>query len=513
MSKEIPINKKLFFVSDNVGYLQNINDNEDLFGKYVNIKIYDTELTINKNNKIKVFKKNYNENYIKNFPEKERELIKSGLNSTLQLLIDNLKIKNPTYMVDYILGPFCYFKLIRSDIGKTFYLFGEIHREKTERSDCPYNGKKIQFIEYIKRLSKETPSFIDIYFELGLIMKNESKYLFSYSEYVLEVLLRKLVLEIELNNQLPEISFFEKLVSFSDETKDSITSSSYTAREFKKIFTDCIQPSTRDADKCKLMRIHLIDTRRTYNNINIQMTDYFAIIFKLLNLNFEVKFCTILIIIKYTGAIDFLKELIKNESFTFNNFLNIIQTNKNIKNEIKRTYMKNEILNFIESEFNSKFSTITKNKIVQNINKCIELINILLETNCYDLDKNIYNNYSKNIIKYLKYLNFELGMLMTDLYGLCRIFKYYSKSKQYIEPESKTNETQPIESTNVIYYGGANHTKRIRKFLIEKYGCSEVYTNENSQNCVKLNRLEQKPADEYSIMVDNDDDYLESETN
>ena len=146
------------------------NYEDDFFNNYVNTKIYPT-ISLSEEKRIEVFKQTYNACYIRDFEPKKIDLVKSEVkNEILEALIDNIKPKTP--MPDYVIGPTHFYKIIKEDEGKTFYLFGETH-EKTLKHSCHYVGKKMQFQNYIERLMTESPSFFDFYVELSMIREKK----------------------------------------------------------------------------------------------------------------------------------------------------------------------------------------------------------------------------------------------------------------------------------------------------------------------------------------------------
>ena len=168
---------------------------------------------------------------------------------------------------------------------------------------------------------------------------------------------------------------------------------------------------------------------------------------------------------------------------TIDNILEIIKENKNIKNEIERTYLWAPIYRFIEFELDV---IIIKSNTFDNIKNFIEDIENL------NSDSYIMKTNPDNLEQIRKFL-FNLNILMMDIYTLCRMFKLHENtiSKIYIDNESERKEvepTQPIENTNVIYYAGWRHTERIRKFLLsQRYKLIYAYDLDENNDCVKMN--------------------------
>lgn len=117
---------------------------------------------------INVFKETYNAMYLKGLSVRKLKFIKSISNPVQKRLIENLSIKK-SYDVKYIEGPIGvrkYNLISNGKPDKTIYLFGETHFN-TEGQCEPYPS--IEFVEYIKRLSKETSAFFDVYVETSIV--------------------------------------------------------------------------------------------------------------------------------------------------------------------------------------------------------------------------------------------------------------------------------------------------------------------------------------------------------
>ena len=343
----------------------------------------------------------------------------------------------------------------------------------------------MEFTDYILELSKTTTSFIDIYVEISLFKKFDNQYTNRIHHFTIESFIKELIFDTMLKNKQIK-NFNENYLDYINNIMHlSFESTSYTFDTFFSNLIECIQPSTRDVDKCKLIRIHSIDPRTQFNVTEIQSIDYLNIITIILNSQL-INYPQQLELIKYTGSQIALTKIFTNvnnsntnkkniEIITFNiyQFIN----NSKIDDEIEKTYKRPEIINFINEEI--ELLIIKYLNIVDDMNKFINDIN---------------NNNNKNTVNLINIKLFiqDLGAIMMDLYTLCRMFKLHenTRSKQYIDNESERKQaepTQPIESTNVIYYAGADHTRRIYKFLLKQNGYSQIYKDDLATNdCVKM---------------------------
>ena len=465
--------------------------------------------------RIELFKETYNVRYIENFVETKKNEIISKINNNpiLLQLLENANGPKP-YIVKHIEGPKEIYNIVLGK--KTFQLFGERHRQERVDHCRAYNGTKIEFQQYIKGLSIYSPSFFDLYTELGFIKKNSQtkKYeIQSFQQY--DIIYNSL---IELNNRIKEQRFEEslaldniyiKISELLSENKIQLeNTTSYMLNNIKQLFLNCIQPSTRNADECKLYRIHNIDLRgpESHNPNSIEMIDYFFIIYFIIN-SIHIQYKSLIILDEdHSKGREFLNKLIENDSLSFDNYIDIIKTNKNINNEINNSYMSNEIIVFARQEFDEIINNLDINTVVDkkkllfhHIKRFIDILDEESDaTNNRDNAKlEEINNFNNSLFPIISKLLFELQTLMMDLYTLCRMFKNHDilRSKQYVEGQERRDieEFQPKESTNIIFYGGYNHTQKIRKFLLLNGG-QELYQyiNPKNRNCVTMFNEEDK---------------------
>ena len=302
--------------------------------------------------KIFMFQKTYNAFYIQNFTENKLSVLREDCNPILQKLIDNLSVAK-TYLVQYIEGPKWVKKFVLTytdDEGGVYYrticVFGEKHGNSTEH--CKNSGfdVSITFAEYLKRLSRETSSFVDVYIELPMFIRKpkgkkvEPSYYdiqgFNLSD-VYNILAEdsSISLESALKQQVRE--------EFKFETR------SETINDVVREFKDCLQPSTRSAEKCELLRIHNIDVRRfwaPYNDTG-DLSYSFNLISTIIG-NYASNIEKCIDLFNRTGAHLLLNTLSK--TFTYEDIYDIFLNNASIQKELERTSIENHIETFIKSE-------------------------------------------------------------------------------------------------------------------------------------------------------------------
>ena len=423
--------------------------------------------------KIFMFQKTYNAFYIQNFTENKLSVLREDCNPILQKLIDNLSVAK-TYLVQYIEGPKWVKKFVLTytdDEGGVYYrticVFGEKHGNSTEH--CKNSGfdVSITFAEYLKRLSRETSSFVDVYIELPMFIRKpkgkevEPSYYdiqgFNLSD-VYNILAEdsSISLESALKQQVREEFKFE---TRSQPINDVV-------REFK----DCLQPSTRSAEKCELLRIHNIDVRRfwaPYNDTG-DLSYSFNLISTIIGNNLSnIEKCIDLF--NRTGAHLLLNTLSK--TFTYEDIYDIFLNNASIQKELERTSIENHIETFIKSE-------------IQELENDFDFLEIAIICRLVLKRKECV---TKSDLITLFSFCMIVGAITVDTYTICRMFKKHLHD---------LDTFQPRESINMIVYAGQKHSERYCRFLYwlaenqDEFGVKEVYsdTNENEEffRCVKM---------------------------
>jgi hypothetical protein len=399
-----------------------------------------------------MFKKTYNSNYLKFLSKNQILELRLSLydNPILQKLIDNY-LKSPSekkYLsVKYIEGPYViyHYGLENIDGNKTVYLFGESHSNTTGHCDDFFRPEfTMTFVNYIKSLMENTPSFFDLYVELNLMSPFE-KQDETKTELPSNLFLNKDAIFLDMILNPSNFETARKKIT-DDSSKYKETSSS-TLQDIFNNLNKCIVPTD---DICKLMRIHLLDARNNYkfeNKLGIlsSILSFFYRNMAFFPTNLSISFKNL---IKKTGTNLILQEIIKNKkehiNIQTNSLFEILLKNRWVKKQYNKTYYQTKISNFIKLEI-KKMLKSSKNQL-----DCLE--------NLFNLTINIKNNITKNdIIKSSLFLiNFQ--KLEMDLYSLCRIFKRYT--------HRQPNHNQPEESYVILVYCGANHINTYRNFLV-----------------------------------------------
>ena len=438
------------------------------------------EFTNEEKHLIDVFKRTYSAVHIKNLGEEKIELIRNKSNPVLQNLIDNLEVEK-NYNVDYVDGPSkLYVYKITNE--KTIYLFGETHLKEFQ---CPQTADNLPFEDYIEMLSIQTPSFFDLYIETAIFNPD-------FSLITTAIQYKKLINLLIINKQI----LLEDAIYDVNRTREhflglqDLIVNSRTLEAIENKFMDCIDPKTRNQEKCQLMRLHYIDARsKTKPYIFIDNLNYIHLLEFVFNNDID----TILYLIEKVNAIQFLQNtFLSDENPTDKIFNYIVESDKSIREQVKQTYYKEEITEFIK-------------------NKISELINSDRLSYINDI---VHRNYSDNKKINQLYIMFsDISVFIMDIYCLCRIFKNY---------KLKPGTLQPAQSYNIIVYTGSYHTKLYREFLNyiqaelkykyssytnlwEKVGCTKMmsckdlipiwlhdslYYNQNDPNNIKSDILQ-----------------------
>lgn len=419
--------------------------------------------------KVEMFKETYSAVYLSDISTEKKENVYQTANPILKRLIDNLEVPK-TYNVDYIEGP-CKMTKLKWDSPrgrKSFYLFGEDHK-KTSGSCKPYSSLlSIDFVEYMQRLSIETPSFIDIYVELSMLrMKKptnlEEKEEKQHYDIIGKTTLTTLddVFNLMIDNETIDFHIQFNIEKSNRET--NLGNSSEILTGINANFYNCIQPSTRSITKnCELLRIHNIDVRTSYMTDEIY-DDFYLEVLVCVMLYMKVDYNVKIKLLKRVGypILKVLSKMVCGSNFDISYFVAIALSNPFVRKEIKQTYMRTEILSFIRNKYEETFSLFPDCYLI------IKELIIMLLNDCpvKDIDLIKLGNFIRRI-----------HALSMDIYCLCRVFKEYKVSDSF----------QPKESKNIIIYGGYFHTENYREFL-KSVGAIETFHHEtpNCKSCVR----------------------------
>ena len=442
--------------------------------------------------RIDIFKKTYSSVYLEGIPEEKKQELKQTLNPVLQRIMSNLESPK-TYMTEFIEGPVSFYKYkldLEGKNTKTFYLFGEYHRETTDHC-APYSKQiSIDFMEYIRRLSFETPSFIDLYAELPMLRsskpsdKTNLKHYDRSGKFTLSAV--PTVIKKMLNDENIDFHTEFRIESSIDE---NLSMTSQILQSISNDFLTCIQPSTRGGRRkkaqvpegeskedinCQLMRIHNVDVRSSFLTEDMNNTFYLHVMTYILGLpNENVDLNTKISLLRRLGypLLKVLAKMACADKFDVNNFLKIATSNQNVKKEIGKTYMARSIMMHMRILFQQIVDLFPGGEsIIRN------LIIKLLDDSCLI-------NIDETQLYMLHLFSMRINILTMDIYCLCRIFKTYEVSEGSFQPE---------ENNHIIIYAGQLHIENYRSFLkyiggVETFIYRKIDSNlpaENYKSCV-----------------------------
>lgn len=450
---------------------------------------------------ISTFKESYNALYISHLPYDRVQEIKRSLNNpVLEKLIDNLYVPK-TYISQYIQGPISLYKFkldIQGVPKRSFYLFGEIHRETTGHCSN-LTQSSITFPEYIKRLSESSPSFFDLYLETSMLRSskpprvgdqpiNLQHYDFLNGDPIKAISETiKSMFQSHLN--------FTPLFNLARVAYPRITTTSPTFDKIVSEFSTCIQPSTRSVDeKCRILRIHTIDTRTSWMSEDINDILYYRVIFQILNMVSSERIKISLLNRLDNKSIELLSKLIIGDHIAVQNILDIVINNPYTKKEFDK--IEPSLQDSIRRYFFSKIQSLSSTNLTI-VSSLKDLISDLKS-------ESIRLGWSATVGDFiLSFLNYTM-----DIYCLSRIFKNHKVDDAY----------QPRQSMNVIVYSGFNHTDVYREFF-KFIGIQETYQYKNAlkKSCVRM--FEEKKAEppkheeEYWNASEDDETYFSEEEN
>jgi len=346
------------------------------------------------NNILHHITKNYNAAILDNINlEDIDKILQTANNPVITRLVNNRYNMNKP-VVEHISGPSSLTEHWSPELNKRVYVFGEYHGN----NGC-INGRYTLIQNYLKRLFNTTDVFIDFFLEISA----------------------------------------HRGSTWSDEYSKRVNSGGYFIDRIRQSFEKCIQSANKDFEDCQLVRVHYGDVRfvEDYPVSTIGKMIHVAKtsddkIYKALRSK-EVK--TILRTLLQSDAVNRLT-------------VNLLETNKYIKKELSKSYLKPVITNFIKENIENEIEYRTSIN-EYTMQQCAQII---LATNTFDSDKISFFKYIIN--NYLLY--FESFAM--DAYTLARIFKVF---------DTLGYAYQPSHANNVIIYAGESHANRYRKFFKE----------------------------------------------
>lgn len=442
----------------------------------------DRDLYIKKQEKqlIEKFRNTYNADYIRDLSTEKKRYASKG-NIILKRLINNLE--SPQIKPPYIEGPISFYRIIlncqKRGITKTFYLFGEHHRDT--RGNCHPDFEKMEFHDYIDALSKNTYSFTDVYIELPMLKSIKPKIKNRLQDYDINLDTQNRTsfsLDLAIQNMFNDYSIDFKS-AFEFQLKIPSRGPGHILESLLYKYQECIQPSTRNSKKCQLMRIHNIDIRSEWGiEIPEYMQFYQGVLWKVILRNDKTSLEKISVLRRIGKPIqEILKIFTQSDEEIVESLFSLFKTNPWIKKEIEKSYFKDEIESFIKNKIIDDFLSefINSERI-----PCFKIILSFVKNEVRFKDfqrRKMLLNYSLEKV-FLPLA--KIDGLAVDMYALSRIFKIY-------KPKKIQNKNQPLESINVIVYAGHIHIQKYREFLKtiggeEKY----VYENPDYSSCVKM---------------------------
>lgn len=436
-------------------------DGSESKGEYKEDNIEESRLInpyyLTKYENIHKFLKTYNTDYLRILNGDELNTLKNShfINPVRKKLIENMNGRKD-YIVENIEGAisFSYHKIKHNDIIKTFYIYGERHKDTT--GHCR-NKNNIDFAEYMKLVSQQTDKFIDFYYED--LKPNFDFYYNIYKTYITFFLwsldknltsdpfaLEKNTRRLESTHNIFYSSVAEerKLIESCDETNSKIINKLHSE------FTECTKPETRNNPKCGLMRSHYIDIRFSMkSHYNDPMIKYLSIYNYITADNLRNK----LKLLNYFGADTLIETIFQlNLEIDQNTYPQLILDFYLEKipelNKINRSYYKQEIYEFSKLHISNRIF-----RLILMRGKYNSLKDFLQES--YEMIKyNFHLRKQTEIINNLNYLFFNIGLLLVDIYCLSRIFKNF-----------KSNGKSPSEPNTIIIYTGNSHSETYRNFL------------------------------------------------
>lgn len=416
--------------------------------------------------RIRIFKETYNATYLQTLSRDKIERLKITVNPILAKLLDNLFVRK-TYMSEMIEGPKCFYKV---KLGKkSFYIFGEDNKTIPTGHCLPDDS--LPFQEYIKRLSRETPSFFDLYLELPMVRSikpdsEEKKEHYNLTKGNPFPALKETIKSMIENPTVDFNVFFSRYKKMFD--INSVES--YTIKNTIDLFLDCLQPSTRKTSyKCQLLRIHNIDARFSWLTEKIYDDFYTHISYFILNDSWKFNYdnqTKIKLIKNINKAVEVISSLydFDNETINIEKLDRVIFSNRYVQKELDKveTNMKEKIIN----HYKQKIYTNLNPETVLNLKELILCLN----------DRILVSELSSYFTPVASFFHIMNASIM-DMYCLSRIFKQYNVQDTF----------QPVESKNIIIYTDFFNSKSYKDFL-QSIGGEVTHYSENYENkgCVKM---------------------------
>ena len=397
---------------------------------------------------------------------------KKGLTTLMRLIYNHYKGKKPT--PSYIGGPTTLSSHWSDKYKKMIYIFGEIHSKKM---DCEKH--LTQYCDKGKIKDPKTNKCVLKSSVRGKEIVNNIK----QTEMPVEKFLEKLIINTDVFIDI----FFETSFYRGEgyDNIDKITGSHRLGEIVNKIGT-CLEYSKRVAKKCQLARVHYFDIRKGVGDLyGVNNVSYFrykvGLVFRF-ELNGQEKYTLLKILLKDKRIINVLNGLNESSLGQYNKFWKKeIKSNFFVQKELKKTYLKEEINNFIT------------NIVLERAEEARYIFRKYIPQILNEKDEDNFLSAFKRVYDWTVSPNSKI----VDAYTLSRVFKVYDVKKPAFKGNIKRD--QPSEAYNIILYGGDEHSKTYREFL-ESIGFKEnnnigsregTYDNLKPLNCVDMNNFPQ----------------------
>ena len=236
-------------------------------------------------------------------------------------------------------------------------------------------------------------------------------------------------------------------------------------------FNECLQTLTRHQKKCRLGRVHYLDIRKFSTRPPSPETGTFYLRYHGRQNTYNAEVTKILKTIKEEGLISYVRDLI----------LKI----KEVKKEVDRSYLGNDILKFYKKHIMKVCA-----KQEENIQKQIDKY---LKPKQSAVNK---NKALKTISTHLVDINASI----VDIYAVSRVFKVFNIKKSPYWKKQFSQPDQPPRPHNVVMYTGAAHSRRYIS-LLEHLGFEKIEESIDTkfEHCVDISNITQ-PFFSSSIM-------------
>lgn len=395
----------------------------DRLVKYYNTNILDDEKTLNQ---------------VLFYSESKKHMLgKKGLTTLMRLIYNHYKGKKPT--PSYIGGPLTLSSHWSDKYKKMIYIFGESHSSKM---DCEKHLTK--FCDSGEIINTKTNKCVSKSSPEGKEILNNIK----QTEMPIEKFLEELIINTDVF-----IDIFFEISFYRGEEYDDINKKIGNDRigQIVKNIGTCLEYSKRVAKKCQLARVHYFDIRKGDKIEIVNDISYFR--FKLspifrFGLNGDQKYMLLKMLMKDKRIKNLLNGLNESSLEKYRNFWKKeIKNNFLVQKELSKTYLKEEINNFI-----TKKTLYEAIKIRHIFTKYIpQILNEKEKDSFVDAFQKVYS------------VTVHPNAVIVDAYTLSRVFKVYDVQKPAFKGNIKRD--QPSEAHNIILYGGNAHSKNYRQFL------------------------------------------------